>query len=163
MIHFLRARYAAELSYTGSRETARKAIGEDTGEEGYFENYYENGDTFRIFLKRKFPFSFLIAVPEGQGIWKDGTVQIEFHVSKMSHAVEWILYGPAAVMCVILAAAGIAAGLPILWKLAAFAALLLVLRQGLRTAGFWAEVFPALQGLENIPESPDFRVDKSVQ
>ena len=49
MIHFLRARYAAELSYTGSRETARKAIGEDTGEEGYFENYYENGDTFRIF------------------------------------------------------------------------------------------------------------------
>ncbi len=143
MIHFLRARYAAELSYTGSRETARKAIGEDTGEEGYFENYYENGDTFRIFLKRKFPFSFLIA--------------------KMSHAVEWILYGPAAVMCVILAAAGIAAGLPILWKLAAFAALLLVLRQGLRTAGFWAEVFPALQRLENILESPDFRVDKSVQ
>ena len=84
-------------------------------------------------------------------------------MSKMSRAVEWILYGPAAVMCVILAAAGIAAGLPILWKLAAFAALLLVLRQGLRTAGFWAEVFPALQRLENILESPDFRVDKSVQ
>ncbi len=161
MIHFFIARYEMELAYAGSREDARRTLAGDAGEEGYFENYYENGDRFRLFLKRKFPFTLLIAVPEGYGTWEEGKVRLTFQVSKMSRAVEWILYGSAALMCVILAAAGKMAGIPLLWKAAAFFALLLVLRHGLRTAGFWMETIPAVRRIKRLWEPSPFGEDRA--
>ena len=150
MTRFLRARYEAELTFQGPADEARRAVAEDAGENRFFEGYHEEGDSFRLFLRRRFPFSILIAVPEARGTWKEGKLRVAFGISKMSEAVEWIHNGPAAVMGEILAAAGAAAGIPFLWKTAAVLALFLVLRQGLRTIGFWSAALPAVRRLEQL-------------